>query len=176
VNIRFATPDDIPFMMALERMCPTAGHWTKQQYAQLFERGEDTTEHLVLIAEDVIVEKIIGENIAHGTENAAVRHTRLADSQRLGFLVARQVSPEWELENIVVAPAIQRRGLGRQLLEAFLNHAKQTDSESVFLEVRESNLSARLFYEKAGFQHHGNRKSYYANPLEDAILYSKSIS
>jgi ribosomal-protein-alanine N-acetyltransferase len=44
----------------------------------------------------------------------------------------------------------------------------------VFLEVRESNSAARTLYEKAGFEATGLRKSYYANPVEDAVLYRRS--
>jgi [ribosomal protein S18]-alanine N-acetyltransferase len=56
-------------------------------------------------------------------------------------------------------------------LQAFLDHAKSAHSDAVFLEVRQSNAAARRFYEKNGFQQSGRRKSYYANPSEDAILY-----
>jgi len=88
-----------------------------------------------------------------------------------GFLVARHLAPEWELENIVVAPSARRIGLGSRLLNALLANARETDSEAVFLEVRESNAAARSLYEKAGFEPTGRRKAYYTNPAEDAVLY-----
>ena len=89
----------------------------------------------------------------------------------LGFLIARHLPPEWELENVVVAPSARQKGVGRQLLEALLTAARETNSESVFLEVRDSNTAARSLYERTGFQQHGRRKSYYSNAIEDAILY-----
>jgi len=95
----------------------------------------------------------------------------LADSQPLGFLVASHSTPEWELENIVVAPAVQRKGIGRKLLDGLLAAARETNGEAVFLEVRASNRAARAFYEQTGFRQHGRRKSYYSNPIQDAILY-----
>jgi [ribosomal protein S18]-alanine N-acetyltransferase len=52
-----------------------------------------------------------------------------------------------------------------------LSAAKERNGEAVLLEVRESNLAARRLYEKTGFVQAGVRKSYYVNPLEDAILY-----
>jgi [ribosomal protein S18]-alanine N-acetyltransferase len=88
-----------------------------------------------------------------------------------GFLVARHVASEWELENIVVAPLARRKGLGQQLLDALLVAARETNSSSVFLEVRESNAAARCLYEKAAFEQTGRRKSYYTDPVEDAVLY-----
>jgi ribosomal protein S18 acetylase RimI-like enzyme len=30
-------------------------------------------------------------------------------------------------------------------------------------------------YEQAGFQQTGRRKSYYSNPLEDAVLYRRGV-
>lgn len=89
----------------------------------------------------------------------------------LGFLVAQHIAPDWELENMVVTPELQRAGIGHRLLVALIETAKQTSSEAVFLEVRESNVAARGLYENCGFRQTGRRKSYYSNPLEDAILY-----
>jgi ribosomal-protein-alanine N-acetyltransferase len=89
----------------------------------------------------------------------------------LGFLVAQHLAPEWELENIVVAPAARRKGVGKRLIEWLLEEARGAQSESVFLEVRESNTIARALYETTGFQQVGRRKSYYSAPSEDAILY-----
>jgi ribosomal protein S18 acetylase RimI-like enzyme len=57
-----------------------------------------------------------------------------------------------------------------------MDAASESASESVFLEVRESNHPARRFYEKAGFQQSGVRKAYYRDPPEDAILYRLELS
>jgi ribosomal-protein-alanine acetyltransferase len=170
VNIRSASPADITFMIALDRMSPTAGHWTEQQYIQLFELDENETKRLILIAENVIA-----GDTAQEVKNANKKNNGASDSRNVGFLVARQISPDWELENIVVAPTSRRSGLGKRLLEELLTYARQTNSESVFLEVRESNWAARALYEKTGFQQNGRRKSYYSDPSEDAILYRTDL-
>ena len=68
-----------------------------------------------------------------------------------GFLIARAVGPEWELENIAIAGSARRRGLGTRLLGEFLNTARARGATSVFLEVRESNSAARRLYEKWAF-------------------------
>ena len=97
------------------------------------------------------------------------------ESTLLGFLVARQLAPEWELENIAVVPRAQRMGVGKRLLEALFEEARRTRSRSLFLEVRESNLAARSLYRSLGFGETGRRKSYYTSPLEDAVLYSRTV-
>jgi len=84
-----------------------------------------------------------------------------------GFLVWRQVSAgEAELLNLAVAPAFRRRGIARELLKPLLNFR---DGE-IFLEVRESNLGARMCYKSMGFQEVSVRQKYYDSPTESAIV------
>lgn len=128
-------------MLVLEQSAPTAAHWSIEQYRAAL----FVPERLALVLEE--------------------------NSQILGFLIARSVDQEWELENIVVAASTPRRGLGTQLLNEFLDLARARSARSIFLEVRESNLPARGFYEKHGFLECGWRKNYYAAPQEDAIVY-----
>jgi ribosomal-protein-alanine N-acetyltransferase len=162
--IRSATPDDIPFMMHLEQACPTAAHWSEQQYVQLFQAKASGPERLVLAIK--------------GMPDAAADEEGSSDQAEIlrGFLVARRVASEWELENVVIASKARRKGFGRRLLEALMAHAVETHSDSVFLEVRESNGGARALYHRAGFVEIGRRKLYYANPAEDAILYCLRLS
>jgi ribosomal-protein-alanine acetyltransferase len=143
--------------MSLERQCATAAHWTEPQYRRAFQGAG--MERLVLVAE-------ASEPIASGPE---------AGGGVLGFLVARHLAPEWELENIVVASSAWRQGHANRLLSALLAAASETNSASLFLEVRESNAAARTLYEKAGFEQTGRRKSYYTSPVEDAILYRRTL-
>jgi [ribosomal protein S18]-alanine N-acetyltransferase len=155
VRIRSATIADVPSIIDLERASPSAGHWNEQQYVQFFETAGNAPERLALVVTGP------GQNT---DEPKSVQKIS-------GFLVARHVASEWELENIVVAAQARRKGVGKALLQALLDRAQSTESKSVFLEVRGSNAAARALYESAGFQQTGRRKSYYANPAEDAILY-----
>ena len=160
--IRPAIVADIAGIISLERQSATAGHWTEEQYHQAFQR--EAVGRLVLVADD-------SPPMVSG-----IRTGPAAGSQILGFLVAQHLAPEWELENIVVAPTTRRKGIGMHLLDSLLAVARETNSNAVFLEVRESNAAARTLYEKAGFQQSGRRKSYYANPLEDAVLYRRILA
>ena len=152
MKIRLATAADIPFLMSLARPSATAAQWTEPQYELALQ------QRLILVAEE-----------------ASTTTTADSGSGLLGFLVARHVAPEWELENIVVAARTRRNGLATQLLNALLARARETHSEAVFLEVRESNTAARTLYEKAGFEQTGRRAAYYTNPAEDAILYRRRL-
>ena len=147
--VRPATEADLPAMIALERESPTAAHWTEQQYRQLFSPVPGDPQRLAVVIEE--------------------------ESTVLGFLVAHQIQPEWELENVMVSPAERRRGWGARLLEELVARARTAKSEAIFLEVRESNQSARALYIRAGFKEIGRRKSYYSAPTEDAVLYRLAL-
>jgi ribosomal-protein-alanine N-acetyltransferase len=84
-----------------------------------------------------------------------------------GFLVARTLAPgERELLNMAVARLHRRRGVARELVKALLKGSPG----AVFLEVRESNQSARDLYKSMGFHEVSLRPNYYDHPPEAAIV------
>jgi len=150
-------------MMDLERQSPLAAHWSRQQYEALFlDPTQQPSEPFVLIAQDDHESEQQPESIS-------------SSPGILAFLVAHRVDTEWELENIVVAEAARRRGVGEGLLRVFIAHARESRGNCIFLEVRGSNQAARALYRKAGFEEAGVRKSYYLCPVEDAILCRLSL-
>ena len=82
---------------------------------------------------------------------------------------------ESTLENMAVAKALQRQGIGRRLLAAGLLWCRAHASAMVFLEVRKSNRAAITLYERAGFSAVGNRPGYYREPAEDGLQMQKSL-
>lgn len=156
MKIRKATAADIRSMMDMAAESATAAHWTERQYKDLISPAAQV-DRLAVVA-----------------EGSPVSDPAMPAERLLGFLIARFQAPECELENIVVSRAAQRKGIGSQLLHALLRVAYETNCESVFLEVRDSNQAGRAFYEKLGFKMEGRRKSYYFDPDEDAILYRLS--
>ena len=155
--IRNATSRDIPPMIDLARESSSAAQWSNRQYEDLFSHGREGNRRLAFVA--------VRNHGDDTSQNDAI----------LGFLIARQLAPEWELENIVVASTARRMGIAKQLLNALLAAARETNSEAVFLEVRDSNAAARALYEQSGFKSQGRRKSYYSNPSEDAVLYRLTL-
>lgn len=90
--------------------------------------------------------------------------------QIVGFVFARLIKPEFEILNVAVLPEFKKQGIGRKLFERTLENAIKNDCQKCWLEVRESNRSARTFYEKLNFRIVGRRKKYYQFPVEDALL------
>ena len=146
--VRPAIAADLAAMLALERAAATAAHWMPAEYERIFTPGQ--TPRLALVVEE--------------------------GGEVLGFLVARVLGPDWELENVAVAAAAQRRGFARRLLAELLEVARSRSAASVYLEVRESNRGARALYEQCGFEVTGRRKAYYQHPPEDALVYQFPVA
>lgn len=87
------------------------------------------------------------------------------------WLIADQV----HINNLAVRPELRGRGLGLRMLEAIVAEAQRLGSGSIALEVRRSNIAALRLYKRAGFRESGVRKSYYTQPVEDALLLTKSL-
>lgn len=81
---------------------------------------------------------------------------------------------EWELKELYVDTFFQNQGIGKQLLDNFLEHAKEKKVSSVFLWVLEKNQHARKFYEKQGFYFEGTKELEPGTP-EYICLYKKEI-
>ena len=92
-----------------------------------------------------------------------------ADVTRLGTPGAF----EYEIHTIGVAPRFQRRGLGRQLMDALIAVVSE-DPGPIFLEVRTDNEPAIALYREYGFDVAGLRKNYYPESGADAFTMVRS--
>ena len=150
VRLRRAIPSDVPQMRDLEKQALTAAHWTPPQYESLF--LPEAPDRIVIAASD---------------DSGGVA--------LCGFLIARCLPDEWEIENVVVGAEHRRRGVARTLIQALAEAAKSAGAQTIILEVRESNVPAARLYESIGFIEEGRRKDYYQNPCEDAVLYRHTL-
>jgi ribosomal-protein-alanine N-acetyltransferase len=148
MRVRPAELDDLPRLMAIERQSPGAAHWSEREYQALFPDPR---------ADEVVAPRRICLVVE-------------AASAVAGFVVALCLGQEWEIENIIVDPALLRQGCATLLLRELLSRAAGEGAGRVLLEVRESNAAARAFYARWGFQTTGRRRKYYRDPEEDAVL------
>lgn len=88
----------------------------------------------------------------------------------VGYIGGRTIAGETEIFNVAVSPEYRRKGIGKKLIEKFIEASKEKETDVIFLEVRASNLPAINLYEGAGFVFCGIRKDYYDDPKENAIL------
>ena len=85
---------------------------------------------------------------------------RFADGRAAGFSLQRTISDEAELLLLAVSPEFRRRGIGRMLLDQFMDNARKHGASRVHLEVREGN-PAVIMYRSAGFSVAGRRRKSY---------------
>lgn len=103
-------------------------------------------------------------------ENAIVLIAQIKN-EIVGFLVSYfDVYGESELLQIAVDNNFRKNHIGKTLLLELIKNLKDNNIKSIFLEVRESNVTALSFYSYFGFVELGIRKGFYNNPKEDAKI------
>lgn len=92
----------------------------------------------------------------------------------VGYIFLWKFNEEGEIANIAVHPAFRRMKIGTSML-SMIEKIHGNKIKKLFLEVRVSNMPARLLYKKMGYEEVGIRKRYYTDNLEDAIVMMKKI-
>jgi [ribosomal protein S18]-alanine N-acetyltransferase len=98
--------------------------------------------------------------------------------QDVGFALSRLVIDECELMLIAVSPLMQRRGIGRVLLDRVIADARTGGAASIFLEMRSDNNALGL-YAATGFVEVGRRRGYYRGSngrVHDALTYRMNLT
>jgi ribosomal-protein-alanine N-acetyltransferase len=85
-----------------------------------------------------------------------------------GHIGVKLISSEAHVMTLAVRPERRQRGFARALIEAALNDPASAGARYVHLEVRPSNVAARVLYGSLGFDETGIRPGYYGD--EDALL------
>jgi ribosomal-protein-alanine N-acetyltransferase len=94
-----------------------------------------------------------------------------------GFILLRVVAGEGEILTFCVAGEARGAGLGRALLEAGCEGARNLGACVLFLEVGEKNEAALALYRGAGFAVVGRRAAYYhhIDAPADALVMRKAL-
>ena len=98
------------------------------------------------------------------------------EKQIVGYCIVYCVLDEAEIAKIAVCEKKRHEGVGRRLLEKTEQKCLDQNIARMLLEVRESNVTARNFYTKQKFVEDAIRRNFYENPMENAVLMSKTIS
>ena len=95
----------------------------------------------------------------------------------VGYGIMSTAVGEAHILNLCIREDYRRYGLGRMLLNHIQELSKDHQAETLFLEVRASNIGAYRLYEEEGFSEVGLRRSYYPaiNGREDAIIMAKQL-
>lgn len=103
---------------------------------------------------------------------------REAENEVIGYYTLMCAVGEAHLLNLTIAPIWRRHGLGRDLLNHCLTSARGHQAESLFLEVRVSNLPAIALYRDSGFVDLAVRRGYYParQGREDALIMKRDLA
>jgi ribosomal-protein-alanine N-acetyltransferase len=146
LSIAPAVLADIPAVLSIERVAFT-DPWSAQSFR------------------DALREPAVYFACARGDGEAVV-----------GYVVAWFAGGEGEVTNLAVDRARRRSGVGGSLLDAALEEGTRRNTLAVFLEARDSNVSARRLYHSRGFEEVGRRPGYYRRPNEDAIVLRRMLA
>ncbi len=90
-----------------------------------------------------------------------------------GYCGVNTILDEGYITNVAVLENYRKQGMGRMLVNALVDFAKDKSLAFLTLEVRKSNTPAINLYSKNGFETVGERKNYYTSPTENALLMTK---
>jgi ribosomal-protein-alanine N-acetyltransferase len=88
----------------------------------------------------------------------------------VGFMIYELHKTRLHILNFAVAADVRRRGVGRQMIEKLVGKLSSQRRTRISLEVRETNLSAQVFFRSSGFRATSVLHDFYDDSPEDAYL------
>jgi len=88
----------------------------------------------------------------------------------IGYAGIWSIVDEGHITNVAVAPEFRQHHIGSAIIAVLIEVTEKAGITSHTLEVRRSNEAAIRLYEKYGFKVAGERKGYYEDTGEDALI------
>jgi len=92
----------------------------------------------------------------------------------IGFICFRNITEESELLNICVHPDYRQLGVGKRLMQFYVDFSSRRGIRTFYLEVNASNQSAIHLYQSFSYQSSGMKKNFYKGKF-DALLMMKKV-
>lgn len=109
------------------------------------------------------------------TGNGGVGFVAIYDGQIIAYGGMMTVLDEGQVTNIATHPDFRRMGAARTVTDALAEYGRKNGISSIYLEVRKGNGAAIALYEGCGFFAVGERKRFYSDPIEDAVIMKKIL-
>ena len=113
---------------------------------------------------EIYSREALGKVVLHPSQNTIVAYALL----RLNI-------DDLHLLRIAVNPSLRRKGIAAWLLNECFKTASNKGANIAYLEVRQSNQSAKKLYLKLGFQVIAQRPKYYMDTGENALIMMKVL-
>src|SRR6266849_438962 len=88
----------------------------------------------------------------------------------VGFMIYELHKAKLHILNFAVHPSYRRTGVGAQMITKLISKLSNHRRTRITLEVRETNLSAQLFFRAQGFKAMRVLRAFYEDSGEDAFL------
>ncbi|MEM6687841.1 MAG: ribosomal protein S18-alanine N-acetyltransferase [Planctomycetota bacterium] len=92
------------------------------------------------------------------------------DDEVVGFMIYELHKTRLHILNFAVSEANRRGGVGRAMVDKLLGKLTHERRNRIMLEVRETNLTAQLFFKSIGFRAVSVLRDFYEDSDEDAYL------
>ncbi len=142
VKIREMTPDDVDEVMKIEEVAYPNHHWSKNSF---YNELSNKLAHYYCVFET-------------------------KTNKLLAYIGYWQILEEAHITTLAVHPDYRNKQLAQILLVTLIEDCYKQMIKYITLEVRESNVAAISLYEKLGFTSIGQRKNYYQDNGENAII------
>lgn len=93
----------------------------------------------------------------------------------IGYIIFHVSEDFTDIYKIFIRDNDKRKGYATDLLNKVIEIAKRYNSKKIMIEVRSKNINAINFYKKNGFEQISIRKDYYKNPVDDALIFERSL-
>ena len=145
--------------------------------AQIRPMTYDDTGEIALIEKECFSTPWSREGLISELGNdTAVFLTALKGDEIAGYMGMHIVLDECYIANIAVRPGFRRQGIADALLDSAEKIAADKNCAFISLEVRVSNAPAIALYEKRDYESLGERKNFYSDPTENALIMTKTFS
>jgi ribosomal-protein-alanine N-acetyltransferase len=92
----------------------------------------------------------------------------------MGFICFRNLGEESELLNICVHPQYRGIGIGKKLMQFYIDFSQEMKIKTFYLEVNVSNQPAIQLYQFFYYQSSGKRKQFYQNQFDALLMIRKA--
>ncbi len=92
----------------------------------------------------------------------------------IGFICFRNMLEESELLNICVHPDYRKLGVGRKLMQFYIDFSRRRGINTYYLEVRSSNDAAIHLYRSFSYESSGMRKNLYQGKFDALLMMKKA--
>lgn len=146
--IRMATADDIPALVRLENQSFPTDRLSQRNFRYMLSKGSGVT---------------------------LVETDRDGEIRGYALVLFHRGTPLARLYSIAVAPRWRGKGIGRLLMKAAEEAARERDAAYMRLEVRADDVDTQEFYKRLGYRPFGYHSHYYEDKA-DALRMDKVIA